>query len=188
MSHKANLRQRAKVLRGHFFSTKSAADLLKLEEKRILALWNLPLFREFLKQDKELLIGVYSALKDEASTALLMSRFSKEGVSMALPRVTQEGEMHFHSWSQGDSLIQSSLGIVEPCADSAIVIPHLCIVPLLAFDEEKGRIGYGQGYYDRYFSRHLSLIKIGWAYKCQKFETIITDPYDVPLDDVICES
>ncbi|HBN21931.1 MAG TPA: 5-formyltetrahydrofolate cyclo-ligase [Holosporales bacterium] len=188
MTNKANLRQRAKAVRGRFFSTQSSSDLLRLEEKRVSALWDLPLFQSVLKQEKESFVGVYSALRDEASTNLLLNHLSEQGCSMALPRLTQEGEMHFHSWSQGTSLIKSPLGILEPASNSAIVIPHLCIVPLLAFDEKKGRMGYGQGYYDRYFAKHPSIIKIGWAYECQKFDALITEDHDVPLDEVIYEN
>lgn len=159
-----------------------------LEEKRVEALWKLPLFQNFLQQAHESMIGVYAPLRDEASTELLMSKLSKQGASLALPRLSLEGEMNFHTWSQGDILIKSPLGIREPAADSTIVIPRLCIVPLLAFDEKKRRMGYGKGYYDRFFAQHPSIIKIGWAYGCQKFDAIITEELDVSLDEVIYEN
>jgi len=188
LSHKTNLRQRAKAVRGRFFSTQSSANLLELEEIRIALLWKSPLFQNFLRQEKERFIGVYSAIRDEASTTLLINRLSEQGCFVSLPRVTREGEMQFHSLSQGNSLVKSSLGILEPSKDSALVVPHLCIVTLLAFDEKKERLGYGKGYYDRYFAKHPHIIKIGWAYGCQKFDAIGAEDHDVPLDEVVYEN
>jgi 5-formyltetrahydrofolate cyclo-ligase len=188
VSDKTSLRQRAKAVRGRFFSEQSPSDLLELEARRVSALLDLPLFQGALKQGKKLCIGVYSAKGDEASTTLLLARLSEQGCFVSLPRVTREGGMQFHSLSQGNSLVKSSLGILEPSKDSALVVPHLCIVPLLAFDEKKGRLGYGKGYYDRYFAKHPHIIKIGWAYGCQTFDAIGAEEHDVPLDEVIYEN
>ncbi len=188
LTNKTNLRQRAKAVRGRFFSTQSSENLLELEKIRIAVLWKSPLFQNFLKQEKERFIGVYSAVRDEASTTLLISRLSEQGCSLALPRLTKEGEMQFHSLSQDSPLVKSSLGILEPSKDSALVVPPFCIVPLLAFDEKKGRLGYGKGYYDRYFAKHPHITKIGWAYGCQKFDAVLTEDHDVPLDEVIYEN
>lgn len=98
MSPKTDLRQRAKAVRGRFFATKSPSDLLMLEEKRVEALWKYSLFQDFLQQAQESIIGVYAPLRDEASTELLMSKLSKQGCVMALPRLSLEGEMHFGSF------------------------------------------------------------------------------------------
>lgn len=188
LNHKINLRQRAKEVRRRFFSEQSSVALLTLEKQRVKSLWQHPLFQVLLDQARSTVIGVYAPLKEEASTALLIGELSKQGFLLALPRVAKDAEMHFHSWSQNEPLIKSPLGILEPPEESTVVVPSLCIVPLLAFDEKKRRLGYGKGFYDRYFGQNLSVIKMGWAYGCQKFDAIISEEHDVSLDEVISEN
>jgi 5-formyltetrahydrofolate cyclo-ligase len=62
----------------------------------------------------------------------------------------------------------------------------LVLVPLVAFDSENNRIGYGGGYYDRFLSQCLGY-KIGLGYECQKVNKIEPQEFDVALDSVISE-
>ncbi|MCL2374948.1 MAG: hypothetical protein FWC82_00255 [Firmicutes bacterium] len=66
-------------------------------------------------------------------------------------------------------------------------VPLVAIVPLLGFNKDLHRIGFGKGCYDKYFKRYPKTIKIGLAYdECQcEFEA---DDFDVPLDYIITES
>lgn len=119
-----------------------------------------------------------------------MEKLLSIGCSLALPRVegprpTGQGDMHFHNWSPQDILVQSTLGILEPSQESCLIVPDLCIVPLLAFDQNKNRLGYGKGHYDRYFAKHPPIVKIGWSYGCQKVGHLLPDPHDIPLDEVV---
>ena len=68
--------------------------------------------------------------------------------------------------------------------------PDVLIMPLVAFDNELNRLGYGGGYYDRYLARSLKekkIIKIGIAYSFQKLQKIPTNKYDIRLDYVFTE-
>lgn len=60
------------------------------------------------------------------------------------------------------------------------------IVPLLAFDKARHRLGYGRGFYDRFLARTAGYT-IGIAFSFQQVETLPTDEYDVPLDNIITE-
>ena len=63
------------------------------------------------------------------------------------------------------------------------------ICPVVAFDNQCMRLGYGGGYYDRYLPRLTpSTLKIGVAFSCQKVDKISPDPHDVPLDIIITEN
>jgi 5,10-methenyltetrahydrofolate synthetase len=64
------------------------------------------------------------------------------------------------------------------------------IVPGLVFDKDLNRIGYGKGFYDRYFDTNQtkSFTKCGIAFDQQMCEGIDTDPRDVPLDILVTES
>lgn len=61
------------------------------------------------------------------------------------------------------------------------------IVPMLGFDTNLHRIGYGGGYYDRFLATQLQAKKLGVCFEAGKIDQIPTEPYDVPLDLIITE-
>ena len=64
----------------------------------------------------------------------------------------------------------------------------LIIVPMVGFDKEVNRIGYGKGFYDRFLAAHKGLTSIGLAYRCQEYEKLPTDEFDIRPDIIINES
>ncbi len=91
---------------------------------------------------------------------------------------------------QEDTFVINDFGIAEPDPGQSKVIDpkdlEVIIVPLLAFDEKKQRLGYGGGYYDRYL-KNTDAIKIGVAYEIQKTEEHFKEEHDVPMDMIITE-
>ena len=90
----------------------------------------------------------------------------------------------------GDHFIISPFGIKEPDPDFATMIDKndidVIIVPLLGFDKNKNRIGYGGGYYDRYL-KNCKGLKIAVAFEVQRFDSIVTEKNDVRMDIIITE-
>ena len=72
-----------------------------------------------------------------------------------------------------------------------IHIPDVMLLPLLAFDKNRNRLGYGKGYYDRYLSKtskkNNQIIKIGIAFSFQEFKRIPVNSTDVKLDYILTE-
>ena len=62
--------------------------------------------------------------------------------------------MNFFEWSFDEPLSISKYGIPEPISKK-IVYPDVLIIPLVAFDYNLNRLGYGGGYYDRYLAKFL---------------------------------
>ena len=97
--------------------------------------------------------------------------------------------MNFYKWSPNDPLKISSLGIPEPRLGKK-VYPDVIFVPLVAFDDDKNRIGYGGGFYDRYIEK-ISKIKkcktIGLAFSSQKVKSIKSEKFDKKLDIIMTE-
>jgi 5-formyltetrahydrofolate cyclo-ligase len=64
----------------------------------------------------------------------------------------------------------------------------LAVVPGVAFDLERRRIGYGAGYYDRFLPRlRQDCLAVGVAYSLQLVENIQAGEHDIPMDAVITE-
>jgi 5-formyltetrahydrofolate cyclo-ligase len=81
-------------------------------------------------------------------------------------------------------------GLMNFVMDQSVVVPKVIITPLVAFDCNLNRLGYGGGYYDRYFAnRAADVLKIGIAFSFQLHQgSISTLPHDIKLDCVITEN
>ncbi len=97
--------------------------------------------------------------------------------------------MDFYEWSFKNPLIINEYGIPEPVSNK-IRYPDILLVPLVAFDNELNRIGYGGGFYDRYIKKikkKKKIITIGLAFSFQKVKKIQTNKFDIKLDFIVTE-
>ena len=97
--------------------------------------------------------------------------------------------MDFFKWDLNDPLAISSFGIPQPIKLKK-VYPDIIFVPVVAFDKNGNRIGYGGGFYDRYLEK-ISKIKkcvtIGLAFSHQKVDKIKVESFDKKLDLILTE-
>ena len=107
-----------------------------------------------------------------------------------LPIIEENNSMNFYTWKTNDVLQVNKLGILEPIK-SKIFIPDIILVPLLAFDNKKNRLGYGKGFYDRYLQKHLKknkkILTIGVAFSFQKHHNLPINRNDFKLDYILTE-
>ena len=97
--------------------------------------------------------------------------------------------MEFLKWRKNDPLKINKYGIPEPVT-SKLYYPDILLVPLVGYDEDLNRLGYGAGYYDRLISKlnkKKKLLKIGLALSAQKIDNIPTNKYDKKLDYIVTE-
>ena len=95
--------------------------------------------------------------------------------------------MNFYKWSFSDLLKVNKYGIPEP-ENNNIVYPDILLIPLVAFDKNLNRLGYGGGYYDRLIkilSQKKKIIKIGLAFSFQKIDKVPINAYDQKLDYIV---
>lgn len=105
---------------------------------------------------------------------------------VALPRTPPLGQpLTFHRWRPGDLLRAERFGTVSP--DGPPIVPHLLLVPLLAFDARGHRLGYGGGYYDRTLAALPSALAIGCAFAAQQIACVPSGPTDMPLHAIATE-
>ena len=97
--------------------------------------------------------------------------------------------MNFFKWSLNEPLILNKYGIPEPTSNY-VKYPNILLVPLVAYDDNFNRIGYGGGFCDRYIKKikkRKKIITIGLAYSFQKVKKIPTNKHDIKLDYIINE-
>ena len=132
-------------------------------------------------------IGGYYPYNYEIDAIEILKSLEKKNYKISLPKIKKNSQMDFFCWSSQDPLQINKYGIPEPTSDK-IVVPNILLVPLVAFDKNCNRIGYGGGFYDRYIKKIKKIkkiITIGLAYSFQRINQISADKYDVKLDFIV---
>ena len=97
--------------------------------------------------------------------------------------------LKFSRWEPGCRLKKGSFDVQIPM-NAHYLIPEVLIIPMVAFDRNGGRLGYGGGFYDRtldYLRSRQAILAIGFAYSEQEFENLPLEPTDQKLDMIITE-
>lgn len=138
------------------------------------------------------IIAIYKSFSSEVSTEEIIKYALKSGKKIALPRVNKSKLDFYEIKSIDEKLIKSNFGIEEPIENSKTFVDKqkidLVVVPGLAFDKEKNRLGYGGGFYDRFLAG-INALKIGICFDEQllKNETLPVKETDVKLDIIITD-
>jgi len=137
------------------------------------------------------IVSGFMPLKSEINPLPLLQELAEAGARLALPAVAGRGRpLIMRAWKFGAPLDRGQWGIREPKPDAPEVEPDILLVPLLAFDREGFRLGYGAGYYDMTIHRLRALrpvTAIGIAFAAQEVPKIPTTPRDERLDLVLTE-
>ena len=141
------------------------------------------------KKINKKIIGGYYAYNYEANIMTILERFEKLNFEISLPKIEKNFQMNFFHWSTKDPMNINEYGIPEPIS-SKIKYPDILLVPLVAFDKNFNRVGYGGGFYDRYIKKLKKIkkiITIGIAFSFQKVKKISVGKNDINLDFIITE-
>ena len=150
-------------------------------------------FLESFDLPKGTSIGLFLSMKGtEIETRPLVDllQASSRGYRLLAPRVDDETTIRFYAYSEELPHKISKYGIWEPLTPiEEAEVPQIIIVPGLAFDRNRGRVGHGKGFYDRFFERHNATIcmKIALAFEVQVFDAVPVDAYDLPMDALVTE-
>lgn len=135
------------------------------------------------------MISAYAAMGSEIDPAALLLRLAREGFDTCLPVVQPLGNpLVFRAWRPGEALVARKWGILEPADTAPTAEPDILLVPLLAFDRQGYRLGYGGGYYDRTLERLRAIkpvVAIGLAFGEQQVDEVPIGPFDQRLDWVL---
>ena len=132
-------------------------------------------------------IGGYYPVNYEIDDLNLLRKFAKNKFNVSLPVIKKNFQMDFYKWKFSDLLKVNKYGIPEP-EIKTIVYPDILLIPLVAFDKNFNRLGYGGGYYDRLIKRLLkkkNIIKIGLAHSAQEINKVPINVHDQKLDYIV---
>jgi len=144
-------------------------------------------FQKFLDTDNVL---IYASVGSELGTRKFIQKLLDLGMNIALPKCYEGGIMSFHIIRSWDEMSDGKFGIPEPPESNPepeLTEKTICIVPGLAFTESGERLGYGGGFYDRFFSAHPQLFYIGFTYEDLIVPKLLTMSHDMKVNAIATE-
>ena len=177
---------------------------MKLQRNSLTALerstLNVSIQRSFLltpeyEQCEELFCFV--SFGSEVDTHPIILQALQDKKKVYLPRIDVDTGMEFYQIDNLEGLQSSNFGVPEPLPDPTrrylqneiwqTMINRLMVLPGLAFDLQGNRIGYGAGYYDKFFGKYvgLSFYKLAICYDFQIVEEIKAEEYDIKADAIL---
>lgn len=130
-------------------------------------------------------VMLYYSLKDEVRTHKFIEKWSKEK-RILLP-VVDGDDIKVKEYTGGKQMVEGLLRVMEPDTDNFVEKLDdidLIIVPGVAFDKNKNRMGRGKGYYDRFLS-DKNIYKIGICFPFQVVKIVPSDERDIVMDEII---
>ncbi|MEZ0536143.1 5-formyltetrahydrofolate cyclo-ligase [Caldicellulosiruptoraceae bacterium PP1] len=144
----------------------------------------------YLKNKQINNIFIYLNLVNEVDTKHIINYFLIQKINVYVPKIIDNKEMVAIKIDKDTEYKKNSLKINEPL-EGIQISPEkldLCIIPIVGFDENCNRLGFGRGYYDRFLKRTpMSCLRIGLAYEVQKCKAIPIEKHDITLDCIITE-
>ena len=146
----------------------------------------------FLDAGADAVVAAFASMPDELDTGPLLARLHALGHPLCLPVMQGKTRpLAFRAYAPGDAMDTAIWGIREPKPDRPLLTPDVLLVPVLAFDGDGWRLGYGGGYYDRTLRalrRARPIVAIGLAYDAQQVDAVPHLDYDERLDWVLTPS
>ncbi|MEM1077402.1 MAG: 5-formyltetrahydrofolate cyclo-ligase [Pseudomonadota bacterium] len=135
-------------------------------------------------------VSGYMPIRSEMSPLPAMTSLAATR-TLCVPVIQGKGQpLLFHRWTPETEMVEGPFGAQVP-REAEIVLPRVVIVPLVAFDRNGGRLGYGGGFYDRtlaHLRRQGPVRAIGLAYGAQEaLDPLPREATDQPLDGLVTE-
>eukprot|EP01133_Synstelium_polycarpum_P018646 gene18646-22310_t len=132
-------------------------------------------------------LGVYWPLHGEPDLLDAYDQLAARGVQLSLPVVLEKhAPLAFSDWTPGEPMVKDGMGVAVPAQLRLRLAPAALLVPCLGFNEERYRLGYGGGYYDRTLAQTPRPRTLGIAYACLAAH-FPKGEYDIALDHIVTE-
>ena len=133
-------------------------------------------------------VSAYWPLRGEPDLRPWLASLVEGGIACALPLVVAKGApLRFRAWSPGCRMEQGFWDIPVP-AEGPFLTPDVLIAPVVGFDAQCYRLGYGGGYFDRTLATLAAPYRVlGVGYEATAMATIHPLPHDIPMQRVVTE-
>lgn len=136
------------------------------------------------------IISGYWPIKAEPDLRPLLAEICVKGFEVALPVVeTKAAPLVFRRWTPETRMQRGDWNIPVPPPDAAKILPDIMLAPMIGWDGEGYRLGYGGGYFDRTLAAmNPRPLAIGIAFHHARLPTIYPQPHDIPMEVVLTEA
>jgi 5-formyltetrahydrofolate cyclo-ligase len=137
-----------------------------------------------------LVISAYWPFRGEPDLRAWLDRIAMRGARTALPVVIRQKQpLLFRVWRPGDPLERGVWNIPVPSSKAESAIPELVIAPIVGFDRDGYRLGYGGGFFDRTLAALPVKPRVfGVGYSQFLLPTIYPQPHDIRMDLIVTET
>jgi len=166
---------------------------LKIRKKFFFKKFNIHSIFKIINKNfskSKIVVAAYFPSNYEVDITNFIKLASLKKYQTALPVIYTGNNMKFKIWHYKDPLIINKYGMSEPHKSNKTVYPDCFLVPLVAYDNNLNRIGYGKGFYDKALkkiSKIKKIITIGIAYSFQRTNNIPINRHDYRLDYILNE-
>ena len=131
-------------------------------------------------------ISGFWPIRSEPDLRFWLAALAERGAITALPVVeTRLAPLVFRPWKPGDPMVRGDWNIPVPTT-TEVVQPDLALAPLVGWDRQGYRLGYGGGYFDRTLAARKPLA-VGIGLSAARLDSIFPQPHDIPLDRIVTE-
>ena len=132
-------------------------------------------------------VALYWPMNYELDTRPLIKLLLEKNINIFLPSILAN-QMKFFNWNLNETLIFNQLKFYHPKKNTIQKMPNIVIVPMLAFDKQGFRLGYGKGFYDKFYENNKKISYIGYGYDFQEVNKLPSKHYDLKFNAVITNS
>lgn len=185
---KTDLQIKKDEIRKQILEKRSSLSLEEVDKKSELIIENLT---PYLKNAQNIMI--FMDMKNEVRITKLIELYPEKNFFISKIVNSKNKEMKINKYNENE-LVLHKFGYYESSSDDFYdeKILDIVVVPALAFDSSKNRIGFGGGYYDTFLNKvrgkNKNTLFIGVCYDFQMIEEVPIEGHDITLDLVINES
>ncbi|MEE8234221.1 MAG: 5-formyltetrahydrofolate cyclo-ligase [Gammaproteobacteria bacterium] len=133
-------------------------------------------------------IFIYISYASEVHTHALIKALLNAGKTLAVPKIVNSDYMQAETFSSWEDLVTGELGILTPTDSTPCNGPFdVAITPGLGFTLSGHRMGFGRGYYDKWFAQNKVRHKIALAFEVQLVDEMPVEDTDVPMEKIVTE-
>ncbi len=174
------------ILRQKYFSLRKK-KYFEIDNNFFLPLIDLIKYRF---KNKKIKIALYYPSNFEINVLKILENNYFKNKSILLPAIKKDNLMEFFSWKKNEVLLVNKFGFLEPVKSNS-QNPNIMLIPILAFDANKNRLGYGKGFYDRYLNKHVKnfkkILTVGVAFSFQKYHKLPNHKNDIKLNYILTD-